>query len=160
MLAFALSALAGAVDPPTLDELLEDADIEDRRRIERALFSVDASIEETLALEEKLARKLDLLAPIFPAKAIVFSIDVAILDHDSTGVKRAALAVFARLSIDFETFASITRSRPILIPAGERIRERRCSTLGVDTASIELSALAERSLRERARALGCPWRST
>jgi hypothetical protein len=159
VLALLLATLTPALDPPTLDELLEDADVEDRQRIERALFSVDYTIAETIALEEQLARKLQLLEPTFPANAIAIGVDVSIHDQQTLDAHRVELIFVATLSIDLEAIVGIDPGRPLPLPGAEHRRERRCVELGADLISIEISALEERALAERARALGCSWRS-
>jgi hypothetical protein len=88
--------LAASVDPPTLDELLEDADVEDRRRIERAIFSIDRSIEEIIALEDQLARKIQLLHPESVRDAIALDLGFAYEWTRSDGERGTELRVRVR----------------------------------------------------------------
>lgn len=159
MLAFvaALVVFAGAIEPPTLDELIEAADVEDRRRIDRALIFIDSRIEDVLALEEELARKMELLEPSFSATAIVFQLAFVARTATRLSAELQETSLFASLSIDLEAMASIVDRPPIPIPSAELTRTRRCSTLGEDVAFIDLAVLEERSHLERARALGCAW---
>lgn len=157
VLVSALALLTGAIEPPTLDELIETADVEDRRRIDRALISIDSRIEDILALEEELGRKAELLEPSFSATAIVFQLTVAARNTVAAGSERQDASLFASLSIDLEAIASIVEGPPIPIPSSELTRARHCSALGEDLEWIDLTALQERAHLERARALGCAW---
>lgn len=157
--AFALATIAGAIDPPTLDELLEDADVEDRHRIEQAIFSADRSIAEIIALEDDLDRKIELLRPLSRDAALAFEIEVAAIARGDERSNDNELRIFATLSIDFEELVTADRRRPIPQPAAQLLRERRCLELGDQLSKIAVSIVQERALIERARALGCAWRS-
>lgn len=156
----ALATLLCAVDPPTLDELLEDADLEDRQRIDRMIEEADGAVRELIALEEELEIKQTLLLPRSMRDAISVRVSFGRIEQDL--VERIAVehVVRAVFSIDFELFLEMGDDRALPKPGSASKRERRCAELGAELHFTQLSQLEERALRARARALGCDWSTT
>jgi hypothetical protein len=154
-LSIALATLLSQVEAPTLDELLEEVELEDRQRIEVILRAADRSVAEILALEEELDRRYAQLRPLSMREAIVLRASAAHTERSSANGWGRALDVRIAFSLDLLLLFELSRDRSLPLPVSETRRRRRCDELGADLSTRVLSAVAQRALSERSVALGC-----